>query len=540
MTILKERWPLVAAIVFFAVVVACVQPWSELPLNDDWQYAHMAKSFAERGVFPRDVYVSPTVVGQSVIALPVIRAFGFSHLHLRLLTLFLSAGILIELEYLLALAGVAARIRFIALAMVVANPIFLNLSMSFMTEPYGYFVALLSACIWYAGRKRESGSLIVLAGMIGGLSFWIRQYGALVLPTLVIAEWLAGPRTLASARTIALRRAPAVLAWWTVIALYFAWSKATGNYPYTAGFVANVWRPHVGWLLLEAGVWLFYITIFFAPFIIGHGISAKLTAGSACFLGALGLTATFAWFLGVKDGPPLAFLHSSFPFLTNVFTNYGVGPITLTDVYWGWTQSRPRVSVIPWLLLEIFALVVSLAWPRVVERIRVVRSEIGFFGICLSVLTLIAVLLPFRENVLDRYHYPSILGFAIALAVFFPPSNWRRLRNVAAIWITVMATFSTLGLHDYFRWQEARADLLSQAAGRGISASKVEAGFEQNGWSMVEGNPPTPGCRPGQILCGRDRYRIGVEATPTDTVILSRSVNTWLVPFPNLELMQKR
>src|SRR5258708_2623470 len=164
-------------------MVACVQPWSELPLNDDWQYAHMAKVFAERGVFPHDVYVSPTVVGQSVIALPVIRVFGFSHLHLRVLTLLVSAGILIELEYLLTLAGVASRVRFIALAMVVANPIFLNLAMSFMTEPYGYFIALLSACIWYAGRKRESGSLIVLAGVIGGLSFWIRQFGALVMPS---------------------------------------------------------------------------------------------------------------------------------------------------------------------------------------------------------------------------------------------------------------------------------------------------------------------------------------------------------------------
>jgi 4-amino-4-deoxy-L-arabinose transferase-like glycosyltransferase len=318
--------------------VALVQPWSELPLNDDWQYAHMAKSFAERGVLPRDVYVSPTVVGQSVIALPVIRAFGFSHLHLRLLTLLLSAGILIELEYLLVLAGVAAGIRFIALATVVANPIFLDLSMSFMTENYVYFVVFLSACVWYTGRKRESSSLIALAGVIGGLSFWIRQFGALVLPALVIAEWLAGPRTLTSARKIALRRAPAVLAWWTVIALYFAWAKATGSQTYNAGFVENILRPRVGWLLLEVGIWLFYVTVFFAPFIIGSGISRKLTVVALGFFGALGLTAAFAWFLGVKDGAPLASLHSSFPFLTNVFTNYGVGPITLTDVYWGQTQ----------------------------------------------------------------------------------------------------------------------------------------------------------------------------------------------------------
>ncbi|MFN2604032.1 MAG: hypothetical protein ABR582_14925 [Gemmatimonadaceae bacterium] len=499
----------------------------------------MAKSFAERGVFPRDVYVSPTVVGQSVIALPVIRAFGFSHVHLRILTLLVSAGILLELECLLTLAGVTARIRFVALAMLVANPIFLNLAMSFMTEVYGYFVALLSACIWYAGRKRESGTFIVLAGVMAGLSFWIRQFGALVLPALVLGEWLAGPRSLTSARTIALRRAPAVLAWWAMIALYFAWSKATGNSPYVAGLVANVWRVHVGWMLLEAGLWLFYLTIFFAPLIIGQGISSKLTVGSGLFFGALALTAMLAWVLGTRNGPPSVFLNSTFPFLNNVFTRFGVGPVTITDVYWGNAPSRPRVPVIPWLVLEMFALIVSLGWSKVVGRMRVATSEIGFFGICLSVLTLVAVLLPFRENVLDRYHYPSILGFCIALAVVFPPSNWRRLRYIAAVWILMMAAFSTLGMHDYFRWQEVRASLLSEAARRGIRVSEVEAGVEQNGWSMVEGIDHVPGCAPSQILCGRDRYRIGVQAFPTENVILSRPVKTWLVRFPNLELIQK-
>ena len=256
MTRFKHHWPVFAAVAFFAVLIALIQPWSELPLNDDWQYAHMAKTFAERGVFPHDVDVAPTVVGQSVISFPVIRAFGFSHLHLRLLTLLLTMGVLIELEYLLVLAGVTARIRFIALATVVANPIFLYLSMSFMTETYCYFVVLLSACVWYAGRKRDSLFLIVLAGVIGGLSFWIRQFGALVLPALVIAEWLAGPRTLTNARSIALRRAPAVLAWWIVIALYFAWANATGNHPHTTGFAENILRPRIGWVLLGFGVWL--------------------------------------------------------------------------------------------------------------------------------------------------------------------------------------------------------------------------------------------------------------------------------------------
>lgn len=46
---LKANWPILCAIVFFFALIAAIGPWSELPINDDWQYAHFAKPFAERG-----------------------------------------------------------------------------------------------------------------------------------------------------------------------------------------------------------------------------------------------------------------------------------------------------------------------------------------------------------------------------------------------------------------------------------------------------------------------------------------------------------
>src|SRR5437016_4307414 len=71
-------------------VVCCVWPWGNYPLNDDWQYAWIAKRFAETGRFVVDVPIAPTLVGQSVIAAPFIRLFGFSHTLLRGITLGLS------------------------------------------------------------------------------------------------------------------------------------------------------------------------------------------------------------------------------------------------------------------------------------------------------------------------------------------------------------------------------------------------------------------------------------------------------------------
>src|SRR5437868_10109144 len=81
----------------FAVVVVCVWPWGDFPLNDDWQYAWIAKRFAETGRYVVDVPIAPTLVGQSLIVAPLIRLLGFSHTLLRLVTLTLSGVSLVVL-----------------------------------------------------------------------------------------------------------------------------------------------------------------------------------------------------------------------------------------------------------------------------------------------------------------------------------------------------------------------------------------------------------------------------------------------------------
>jgi hypothetical protein len=212
----------------------------------------------------------------------------------------------------------------------------------------------------------------------------------------------------------------------------------------------------------------------------------------------------------------------------------------LTDVYWDNAQTRPHISEFPWLALEAFAVFASLAWARAVARVREHKSEIGVFGICFGLLSLAAVLLAYRYVVFDRYHYAGILGFTIALAAFFQMENERRLRRVAIVWIAVLAAYSTLGLQDYFRWQEARARLLSRAQQRGIRLSEIDAGYEPNGWNTVEGNGGSPGCGPDVVwFCRSRRYRVGLEQTRADRLILSQPTDAWLTRFPDLKLFER-
>jgi hypothetical protein len=538
---LANAWPTFCATALFIGMVALVGPWSDFPVNDDWQYAHLAKAFAEWGTFHADVPIAPTAVGQSLLAWPVIQIFGFSHVALRVLTIALSILILFELDYLLSIASVRRGVRFVALSTLVVNPLFLHLSLSFMTENYGYCVALLAACVWYWGQRRNSRWTGVAAAGLSGCAFWIRQFSALVFPALLLAEYVASGKRPRNLRHFVAERGIAISVWVIVVLAYFPWARATGNYrSQFAEPLARVLSPAPFIFFVELGVYVFYLTFFFAAFLFGYARRER-SVWAWLIPALLVLTAGVAGLYGDHSGSPRANLRSVFPFLHNVFTYYGVGPVTITDFYRNHAPTGPSVSLTPWMALELVAIVLSAAWAAFAWRVRATRNEIGLFGIFFAVISFAAVVLSFQFAIFDRYHYPGLLGFTLALGVFFPVENWRRLRGAAVVWLGALGIFSALSLHDYFRWQEARASLLMRAHQRGIRLTQIDAGYEPNGWNSVEHGDAATGCGLKVTWFCSDRpFRVGLEQAASDTLILSAPVSTWFVRIPDLKLLQRR
>jgi hypothetical protein len=102
-----------------------------------------------------------------------------------------------------------------------------------------------------------------------------------------------------------------------------------------------------------------------------------------------------------------------------------------------------------------------------------------------------------------------------------------------------MTVFSTLALHDYFRWQEARASLVSDAQASGLRLSDIYAGYEPDGWNAVEHIATSTNCERAGWFCRDRRYRIGVSELDGERTILSRPVNSWLIKFPNLKVFDR-
>src|SRR4051812_28108526 len=105
----------------FLIAILLIRPWGDFPLNDDWQYAWITREWARGGSFAVDLPIAPSLVVQSWLALGVIKLWGFSHLHLRLLTLVLGFALIGVIDAILRLAQVNARNRTLGLLLLVLN-----------------------------------------------------------------------------------------------------------------------------------------------------------------------------------------------------------------------------------------------------------------------------------------------------------------------------------------------------------------------------------------------------------------------------------
>jgi hypothetical protein len=343
-----------------ALAVLLVLPFGNYPLNDDWQYARILKRLAESGRYLVDVEIAPSLVGQVWLALPLVKLFGFSHTLLRLQTIAVTLVLLWIVDRIVALAGATRPIRVLTAVLLLGNPIFLHLTFSFMTEMYGYALALAGALLWLRSRERHlQGAPLVswraglLASALMGASFWIRQFCVAVFPALLCAAAL---RLALEKDGRALRKSVPVLAGSTalftlVVLLYFEWARASGNL--RSAFQVRVDAlSHVDARLvyLSAFELVSYLTAFLFPF---FWYEKWRFTRWAPLVGMVAGGAVLLYFARDLQPEYASFHHHpSFPFSANLVNDTNVGPITLTTQYWFRSAPRPRWPEGVWGTIE--------------------------------------------------------------------------------------------------------------------------------------------------------------------------------------------
>lgn len=571
---LKEPFPL--AVVVFLGAMLITWPFGNYALNDDWTYAHVAKRFGETGVLKIDTPVVANTVGQSIIAAPVIRIFGFSFVALRALTFAIAVLGLYFLDRLLRLVTPSRGVRLAALLLLALNPIYAYSALTFMTEIYSWVPGLGATALWFWDRQRRAakGQLLVApwvalaSGVIAASAFWIRQPGVIIYLAVVggsVLPLLVGRRLREVVRSL-----PAIglgmAGFVGVIVAFFLWAKASGNFP--SEFqkrIPNLFHVDGTTWLKQTSAAIVYMTLYFLPWLVVLAARSRprvltVVLGAAVFAFVLWGRSVFEATAGSDYGQGMNWNHKSFPYLMNIVYNAGIGPITLSDVFWSgvpWpTWPAPAMKSI-----EIVLLAATPLWGvAAVEVLRAFRAhretvtgELLSFGVLLVLGGMVAVVQAHQNEVVERYQFPILLALAALLPMTFavrqvrPSAPVRRGRSVAfGLAFVPLAAFTIGGLHDMFAWNDSRWELIAEAYAKGATLATLEAGFESTCWNREEGLvADKKGCEGScrcvymAACCLDDTWRVGVVAMGGYTPISTRKPKLWLLDGPTLVLSKR-
>ena len=469
-----------------AVTVLLVPPAGDFPLNDDWVYAAMAKTLLEEHRFAPHPYAAAYALFQTLWGAGFCAAFGTSFTVLRASTLALAVTAAWLTARCAREAGAARGMALLCGAVLFANPLFLNLSYTFMTEvPYLALMAA-SGCFYLRALRRGRAADIMLGSVFAALAFSNRQYGVLSSVAFAGAA-LTMCRTRPRLRSIAALIGP----WIAVAAGFVACGIAPASPFHRIGLAGDISRARqIGIVLNVAFSCLPYIGLFLLPFAAAVVVRRRRWTH-----------AQWAWCIGIAGFYALAMLLGAQPLprLPNMLRDAGVGPLTLYDAYFvhrGWSPVTLPAGA--WRAITIVSAISAgtlvaqwIGTVRAASRSRCRTHPIRLaqyrFLVLWAAMLLFSPLNPALTIYFDRYLLPG----AVPLLVLSAAGLGGRMQVTAGVGAVVPAlalyAFSLASLQDYLAWNRARWDAIAMLRTKyGAMNEQIDGGYEFNGMYTSE------------------------------------------------------
>lgn len=184
-------WTLALLVAAAFVIHAAVHGALGAARSDDWAYYRITFDLADTGRFHLDNWTQAMLIGQSVLAVPIIKVFGHSIVALQI-TVALAGSVGLVLAYLVLRRFLGWRAALFSTAILPLGPIYGSIAVSFMTDVPAFTAQM--AALYFAVRAFERSTVSIrwfIASLAAGiLAFSIREYGA----AAVLATSLMGLR----------------------------------------------------------------------------------------------------------------------------------------------------------------------------------------------------------------------------------------------------------------------------------------------------------------------------------------------------------
>jgi len=448
----------------------------------------MVKTLVETGKFVPHEWLASPIITQVLWGALFCLPFGFSFEALVISTLTLS--FITSLFTYLILKRITNNnlVAFLSALLIIVNPIFFNLSVTFMMDIpfYAFFVVSIYFYIVHIQTNKEKYLWVGAAAAL--LSLFIRQYGLIIPLSFLILE-IINRRTILHRKVLI--QTSVFLLFILAYSTFNRWlninERMSDNYRqidqvFNMGLADLGWRifTRSGHLLLAAGLWLF-------PFL---------------------LSLTFSYFSQIKKAykpilvisiiliAPMIRVAGEIP-SGNILYDLGLGPLTTSDVFIFGDHEKFSVPWIWYFIVPIsFTGALMLIMTAVTSIAKTFSQTLGkntaanvskddllrAGGVILIILYLGITMINFTY--FDRY----ILPLLILLMIVLMPADRKmitdilRQKMVYLIFIGMFLLFGILGTRYYLEWNRVRWMAANNLIREGNPASSIDAGHEFNGW----------------------------------------------------------
>jgi 4-amino-4-deoxy-L-arabinose transferase-like glycosyltransferase len=435
----------------FLIAAALVNPIGNFPLDDDWGVGFTTFTLVQTGTIEFTPFASATAYLQFIWGALWASVFGESFTVLRFATLTLSLGSTILAYFLLRRGGASIGIALFGAFALLFHPLFFWASFTSMTHVPFVFFSLLACTTFFKAWERE-GVWLAIAFVACVASFFTRQFAILnAIAPLVVA--------------LTFRRRRIVIVYAGALAVF-------GMLVLTGVLVASqkelvLHRPAFDGvkLAIRALHYFFFqwqnVALFFAPVLLLR--KARL---SRITLAVCALIFVYASFRMTWIGSPMPYMNSG-----NVFTDFGLGPPTLRDVF---TLRMQHPFALPFTVKVALMVLTTIGALFAVSSLPV-REEDALVRFAVVYLICGTAILMFMKIHFDRYSIDT--AWPMVLLVLAGPL--RRPRAAVAT-LVVLAGFAICGTQEYLSWNRARWDAYAYLRANGVALEQMDGGYEIN------------------------------------------------------------
>jgi len=483
---------------FLLLCIVAVHPGVDIGMIDDFSYFKSAQVLASTGHIVYNGWAAAMLGWQLYIGALFIKLFGASYTAVRASTTIIALVMVFLVQRIYVRLGINSWNASMGTLTLVACPLFMPLSVSFMSDIDGLFciVLCLYACLraLQAPANRSTLGWLVFAAVTGAVGGTVRQsswVGVLVIFPCTV--WL-------------LRRRPHVLL------------LGGALYAVSLAFVF----ASMNWFLRQPYVIFDGLPTRLRPGIVSHALSQSFGAIFTVVMFLLPILAAFAFALflsrswnyrwlalgGIGIGIGIAIVatqyqvdHLLVPFLAGYISRYGPA------------ASAPLLGESPVILEHGTRLVVSggtygllfcfLIWlhlvfrrsPEFAKDAREVYSEprsLPWLSLLIFIvpvtLSYFALLIPIAmaHAIFDRYVFP-LLFFAIPILLrLYQERAGARLPAACYVLILLFAAYSIATTHDIFSAYRARLAAINEMEAAGVPATSIYASFDFDGMTQIE------------------------------------------------------